>query len=95
MRSDIVPGATFPDYSLPDHTETVRSLSDLQGSDPMILTLARGHYCPRDNQQHLGLVAAYPKIAVAYTQIVTFTLVIVALAVMPSGLFGRAGVKKV
>jgi branched-chain amino acid transport system permease protein len=31
----------------------------------------------------------------AYTQIVTFTLVIVALAVMPSGLFGRAGVKKV
>jgi branched-chain amino acid transport system permease protein len=31
----------------------------------------------------------------AYTQIVTFTLVIVALALMPSGLFGRAGVKKV
>jgi hypothetical protein len=21
MRSDIVPGATFPDYELPDHTE--------------------------------------------------------------------------
>ena len=31
----------------------------------------------------------------AYTQIVTFTLVIVALAVMPNGLFGRAAVKKV
>jgi branched-chain amino acid transport system permease protein len=31
----------------------------------------------------------------AYTQIVTFTLVIVALAFMPSGLFGRAQVKKV
>ena len=31
----------------------------------------------------------------AYTQILTFTLVIVALAFMPSGLFGRAGVKKV
>ena len=30
-----------------------------------------------------------------YTQIVTFTLVIVALAVMPNGLFGRAEVKKV
>jgi branched-chain amino acid transport system permease protein len=31
----------------------------------------------------------------AYTQIVTFTLVIVALALMPNGLFGRAALKKV
>ena len=30
-----------------------------------------------------------------YTQILSFTLVIVALALMPNGLFGRAGVKKV
>jgi branched-chain amino acid transport system permease protein len=31
----------------------------------------------------------------AYTQILTFTLVIVALAIMPNGLFGRAELKKV
>ena len=31
----------------------------------------------------------------AYTQILSFTLVIVALAIMPDGLFGRAAVKKV
>ena len=31
----------------------------------------------------------------AYTQILTFTLVIVALALMPHGLFGRAELKKV
>jgi branched-chain amino acid transport system permease protein len=31
----------------------------------------------------------------AYTQILSFTLVIVALAIMPNGLFGRAEVKKV
>jgi branched-chain amino acid transport system permease protein len=31
----------------------------------------------------------------AYTQILTFTLVIVALALMPQGLFGRAELKKV
>jgi branched-chain amino acid transport system permease protein len=31
----------------------------------------------------------------AYTQILTFALVIVALALMPDGLFGRAAVKKV
>ena len=30
-----------------------------------------------------------------YTQIMTFSLVILALAVRPDGLFGRAGVKKV
>ena len=71
MRSDIKPGGIFPDYSLPDHTDTVRSLSELQGDDPMILTLARGHYCPKEHLQHLELAAAYPKVAVAYTQIVT------------------------
>jgi hypothetical protein len=25
MRPDIIPGGTFPDYALPDHTNTVRS----------------------------------------------------------------------
>ena len=67
----MVPGATFPDYELPDHTSTPRRLSQLQGEDPLILTLARGHYCPKEHQQHLELAAFYPKIAVAYTQIVT------------------------
>jgi peroxiredoxin len=73
MRSDIVPGATFPDFSLPDHTDTTRSLSELQGRDPMILTLARGHYCPKEHQQHLELAALQSKIAVAYTRIVTIS----------------------
>jgi len=71
MRSDIVPGGIFPDYELPDHTGTLRKLSQLQGDDPLILTLARGHYCPKEHQQHLELAAFYPRIAVAYTQIAT------------------------
>jgi peroxiredoxin len=71
MRSDIVPGGTFPDYALPDHTDTVRRLSELQGDDPMVLTLARGHYCPKEHQQHLELGAFQPKLAVAYTRIAT------------------------
>ena len=71
MRSDIVPGGIFPDYELPDHTGAPHRLSDLQGGDPMILTLARGHYCPKEHQQHLALAAFYPKIAVSYTQVVT------------------------
>ena len=73
MRSDIVPGARFPDYELTDHTRTRRRLSELQGDDPMILILARGHFCPKDHQQHLELAAFYPKIAVAYTRIVTIS----------------------
>jgi peroxiredoxin len=44
MRSDIVPGGIFPDYELPDHTKTIRKLSELQGGDPLVLTLARGHF---------------------------------------------------
>ena len=73
MRSEIVPGAIFPDYELPDHTNTLRKLSAIQGDDPMILTLARGHYCPKEHQQHLELAAFYPKLAVAYTQIATIS----------------------
>ena len=73
MRSDIQPGATFPDYELPDHTETTRTLSEIQGDDPLILTLARGHYCPKEHQQHLELAAHYPKVNVAYTKIVTIS----------------------
>ena len=71
MRIDIAPGAEFPDDELPDHTNTPRRLSELQGEDPLILTLARGHYCPKEHQQHLELAVFYPKIAVAYTQIAT------------------------
>ena len=73
MRSDITPGGVFPDYALPDHTGTVRALSELQGRDPLILPLARGHYCPKEHQQHLELAANYPKIAVSYTQIATIS----------------------
>ena len=73
MRADIVEGGVFPDYELTDHTKTRRRLSVLQGSDPMIVILSRGHFCPKDHQQHLELAANYSKIAVAYTQIVTIS----------------------
>ena len=95
MRSDIVPGAVFPDYGLPDHHGSVlragigwhmrlhspaiailrhcdfeevrdrtsldhdgkhRTLSELQGSDPLVLVLSRGGFCPKDRRQHEGLL---------------------------------------
>ena len=37
MRTDITPGATFPDYELPDQTGTRRRLSQIQGNDPMVV----------------------------------------------------------
>ncbi len=73
MRADIVAGGTFPDYELTDHTKMRRRLSDLQGDDPMILVLARGHYCPKDQQQHRQLAAFQPEVAVAYTRMVTIS----------------------
>ncbi len=73
MRHDVAPGGVFPDYELPDHTGTLRKLSELQGDDPLILTLARGHYCPKEHQQHSELAAFYPKIAVSYTQLATIS----------------------
>ena len=73
MRADIAPGGLFPNYELTDHTKTLRRMSDLQGNEPMVLVLARGHFCPKDHQQHVELAAFYPKISVAYTQIVTIS----------------------
>src|ERR671932_241264 len=71
MRADSVPGARFPDYELIDQDKQRRRLSQIQGHDPMIVPLSRGHYCPKDHQQHLELAANYPKIAVAYTKVAT------------------------
>jgi len=46
MRADIVPGAVFPDYELPDHRGMRRTLAELQAGDPLVLVLSRGGYCP-------------------------------------------------
>ncbi|MDB6104335.1 MAG: hypothetical protein JWO52_4334, partial [Gammaproteobacteria bacterium] len=55
MRLEITQGAALVDYELPDHTDEPRKLSVLQGDDPMILTLNRGFYCPKDRMQLLEL----------------------------------------
>jgi peroxiredoxin len=73
MRKDIQPGAIFPDYELTDHRGQRRRLSELQGPDPMILVLSRGHYCPKDQRQHRNLVELYPELVVGYARIVTIS----------------------
>jgi peroxiredoxin len=73
MRSDIVPGAVFADYELPDHTTKRRKLSELQGQDPMVLVLSRGGFCPKDRRQAEGLVALHRELEVGYCRLVTIS----------------------
>ena len=73
MRVDLVPGAVFPDYELPDQTTQRRKLSELQGQDPMILILSRGGFCPKDRRQHEGLVELHREIEVGYCRLVTIS----------------------
>ena len=62
MRSDIAHGGRFPDYQLPDQTGTLRKLSELQGDDPLVLTLARGHYCPEGAPAASGTRRVLPQV---------------------------------
>lgn len=73
MREDIKPGSVFPDYELKNHKGKSTKLSVLQGNNPMILTLSRGHYCPKEHQFHRKLVDFYPELDVSYIELVTIT----------------------
>jgi len=69
----MVPGSIFPDYELSDHTGKRRKLSELQGSDPMIVVLSRGGYCPKDRRQSEGLIDLHREIEVGYCRLVTIS----------------------
>lgn len=73
MRSDIVPGALFPDYELTDHTAKRHKLSELQGSHPMVLVLSRGGFCPKDRRQAELLVQLHRELEVGYCRLVTIS----------------------
>ncbi len=73
MRSDIVPGAVFPDYELSDHRGKHRTLSELQGGDPLVLVLSRGAFCPKDRRQHEGLLQLHREMLVGYCRLVTLS----------------------
>ena len=73
MRSDIAPGARFPDYVLPDHTNVSRRLSDLQSDQTMVVVLTRGAFCPKDRHHFQELVQFYPQLVVGFTHLVAIT----------------------
>src|SRR3954465_13489856 len=71
MRPDIIAGALFPDVTLTDHRGVHRTLSELQGPDPLVLVLSRGGFCPKDRRQHEGLVQLHRELEVGYCRLVT------------------------
>lgn len=71
MIDKIKPGNTFPDFELPDHTDTLRKLSVLQGNNPMVLVLSRGKFCPKDQTQMKDLIDFSMKCTVGYSVLVT------------------------
>jgi len=73
VRHDIVPGAVLPNYELSDHRGTHRTLSELQGGDPMVVVLSRGGFCPKDRRQHEGLVQLHREMQVGYCCLVTIS----------------------
>jgi peroxiredoxin len=73
MRSDVVPDSKFPDYELPDQTGKHRTLSELQGADPLVVVLSRGGFCPKEHRQHEGLVQLHREMSVGYCRLVTIS----------------------
>jgi peroxiredoxin len=73
MRSDMVPGAIFPDYELSDQTAKHRKLSELQAEQPMVLVLSRGSFCPKDRRQAEGLLQLHREMEVGYCRLVTIS----------------------
>jgi peroxiredoxin len=71
MSKRLRPGATLPDFALPDETGAVRRLSEIQGDDPMIVLLGRGEHCPRERQHQREMIKFHEWCAVAFTKLVT------------------------
>ncbi len=73
MRADIEIGGRFPDYELPDQDGVQRRLSDMQGSNPMVLHLSRGGFDPKEHRFLRRLVDATLDFRVGYTRVVVIS----------------------
>ena len=58
---------------LSDHRGMHRTLSELQGGDPLVLVLSRGGFCPKDRRQHEGLLQLHREMQVGYCRLVTIS----------------------
>jgi peroxiredoxin len=65
----LVPGSSFPDLELPDHTGRLRTLTELAGGDPLVLLTSRGWWCPKEQRFFRNLVGLQEEFEVAYARI--------------------------
>ena len=73
MHSDFTPGRTFPDFVLPDGTNTDHQLSALQGGDPMLVVLIRSLLCPKDREQLASLARVHALLGSGCCKLVAIT----------------------
>jgi len=71
MLKDLKPGDVFPDFELPDENGAMHRLSELQGSNPLVLQLGRGEHCPRERQHHRELLKFHEWCGVLESELVT------------------------
>jgi peroxiredoxin len=71
MSKNLEPGATIPDFELPDENGDLHKLSELQGENVLVLHLSRGEHCPRERQHHRELLRFHEWCSVAFTELVS------------------------
>ncbi len=74
IHGRLVPGRTFPNIHLPDHTGNRRYLADLAGGDPLLLQFYRGWWCPKEQAFFRKLVQLQDEAEVAYTRFVSVSV---------------------
>ncbi len=74
MRDDLVPGRTFPDLLLPEHTGEELSLSEIAAGQPLVLCFVRGWWCPKEQIRLRALVTMQEEIQREYGAIAVVTV---------------------
>ena len=68
------PGERLPDLELPDHTGRERTLSQVTGGDPLVVSFSRGWWCPKEQRYLRELVRLQDEAEVGYARIVVVSV---------------------
>ena len=74
MRADLVAGAPFPDFRLPEHTGRELSLREIAKGQPLVLNFVRGWWCPKEQVRLRMLVTMQETIEREYGALCAVTV---------------------